>query len=87
MFAGSALDATHGLFDEMPSAHEVFSKMPGAHMMFTEEEGTTYMNDLIGGDIAGVGGEYVQADDDEIEETIEVANADTGTKVGGAQWI
>jgi hypothetical protein len=41
-------------------------------MMFTEEEGTTYMNDLIGGGVTGMGGEYVQADDDEIEETIEV---------------
>jgi hypothetical protein len=48
MFTGSATDATHALFDEMLGAHEVFGEMPSAHMMFTEEEGTTYMNDMIG---------------------------------------
>jgi hypothetical protein len=36
MFAGSASDATHALFNEMPGAHEVFGEMPGAHLMFTE---------------------------------------------------
>jgi hypothetical protein len=75
-------NATRTLFDKMPDAHEVFGEMPGAHMMFTEEEGTTYMNDLIGGGVAGVGGEDVQANDDEIEETIEVIDTDTGKTLG-----
>jgi hypothetical protein len=78
MFTGSTSDTTHTLFDEMPGAHKVFSKIPGAHMMFTKEEGTTYMNDLIGGGVAGVEGEDFQANDDEIEETIEVVGTDTG---------
>jgi hypothetical protein len=78
MFVGSSSDATCALFNEMPGAHEVFGEMPGAHMMCTEEEGTTFMNDMIGGGDAGVGGADVEADEDEIEETIEVVDADTG---------
>jgi hypothetical protein len=82
MFAGSTPDATRALFDETPGAHKVFGKMPGAHMMFTDEEGTTYMNDLIEGGVPGMGGEDVQADDDEIKETIEVVDADTDKTLG-----
>jgi hypothetical protein len=81
MFAGSAPDATRALFDEIPDAHEVISEMPSAHMLFTEE-GMTYMNDLTGSGVAGMGGEDVQSDDDEIEETIEVVDTDTGKTLG-----
>jgi hypothetical protein len=82
LLAGSAPDATCALFDEMPGAHKVFGEMPGAHLMFTEEEGTTYMNDLIRGDVTGVGSEDAQAYDNEIEETIEVVDADTDKTLG-----
>jgi hypothetical protein len=58
----------------------VFDEMPGAHMMFTEEEGTTFMNDMIGSGDTSAGGADVQADEDEIEETIEVVDADTGKR-------
>jgi hypothetical protein len=40
------------------------------------------MNDLIGGEVPGKGVEDAQADDDEIEETIEVVDADTGKTPG-----
>jgi hypothetical protein len=72
----------------MPSAHEVFGEMPGAHLMFIEEEGTTYMHDLIGGGGTGVGGEDAQADNNEIEETIEVVDTDTGKTLGKRKpWV
>jgi hypothetical protein len=82
MFAGSTPDATHAMFDKMPGAHKLFGEMAGAHIMFTEEEGTTYMNDSTSGNVAGVGGEDAQADGDEIEETIDVVDADTGNTLG-----
>jgi hypothetical protein len=64
MFAGSSSDATRALFDQMPGAHEVFGEMFGTHMMFIEEEGTAYMNDMIGSGDAGVGGMDVQAEEE-----------------------
>lgn len=82
MFAGSTPDATRSLFDEMPNDHEVFGEMPDAHLMFTDEEGTSYMSDLINGDILGEGFQDAQAEGDEIEETIEVVDTDTGKTVG-----
>jgi hypothetical protein len=82
MFAGSTSDATRTMFDEMPGDHKVFGEMPGAHMMFTDEEGTMYMSDLISGGVPGVGFEDAQANGDEIVETIEVVDADTGKTLG-----
>jgi hypothetical protein len=82
MFASSTTDATRALFDEMPGAHEVFGEMPGAHMMFTDEEVTTFMNDMFNGGIIDAGGEDVQVDEDEIEETIAVVYTDTGKTLG-----
>jgi hypothetical protein len=82
MFGGSTPDATRTLFDKMLDDHEVFGEMPGAHMMFTDKEGTAYMTDLIGGGVGGVGVEDTQADGDEIEETIEVVDTDTGKTLG-----
>jgi hypothetical protein len=75
MFAGFATDATRALFDEIPSAHKVFNEMSDAHIMFTDEDGTIFMNDMISDGIVGAGGEDVQADEDEIEEIIDVCFA------------
>jgi hypothetical protein len=66
----------------MPNDDEVFGEMPGAHIMFIDEEGTTYMTDLIGGGVPGMGVEDAQADDDEIEETIGVVDTNTGKTLG-----
>jgi hypothetical protein len=82
MFAGSTSDTTRTLFGEMPRGDEVFGEMPGAHMMFTDEEGTAYMSDLISGGVPGMGFQDAQAVGDEVEETIEVVDADTGKTLG-----
>jgi hypothetical protein len=66
----------------MPDAHEVFSEMLGAHMMFTEEEGTDILNDMIGSGHPSTGDAGVEANEDEIEETIEVVDANTGKSLG-----
>jgi hypothetical protein len=66
----------------MPGDPKVFGEMPGAHMMFNDEEGTAYMSDLISGGIPGEGFQDGQAEGDEIEETIEVVDADTGKTIG-----
>jgi hypothetical protein len=82
MFAGSSSVATHALFDGMPGAHEVFSEMPGAHTMFIDEEGADIMNEMIRGGHAGVQEVNVDAGEDEIEETIDVMDANTGKSLG-----
>jgi hypothetical protein len=82
MFTGSTPDATRSLFDEMPGDHEVFGEMPGAHLMFTDKEDTAYMSDLINGGVPSKGFQDAQAEGDEIEETIEVVDADIGKTVG-----
>jgi hypothetical protein len=66
----------------MPGDHEVFSEMPGAHLMFTNEEGTAYMSDLISSGVPGEGFQDAQAEGDEIEEIIEVVDANTGKTIG-----
>jgi hypothetical protein len=50
--------------------------------MFTEEEGTNILNDMIGSGHPSAGDAGVEADEDEIEETIEVVDADTGKSLG-----
>jgi hypothetical protein len=70
------------LFDEMPGAHKVFREILDTHMMFTDEEGADIMDDMIGGGHAGTEDADVDAGEDEIEETIEVMDADTGKSLG-----
>jgi hypothetical protein len=82
MFVGSSFDAIGALFDTMPDAHEVFGEMPSAHRMFTDEEGADIMNEMIGGGDAGAGATDDDAGEDEIEETIEVMDADIGKSIG-----
>jgi hypothetical protein len=79
MFAGATPDATRSLFDEMLGDHEVFGEMPGTHMMFNDEEGTAYM---FSSGVLGEGFQDGQGEGDEMEETIEVVNADTSKTVG-----
>jgi hypothetical protein len=82
MFTGSSSDTTRTLFDKMPRTHEVFDEMLGAHMMFTDEEGADIMNEMIGGGHAGAGAADVDIDEDKIEETTKVMDADTGKSLG-----
>jgi hypothetical protein len=75
MFTGSTPDAIRPWFDEMPGDHEVFGEMPGAHMM-------------ISGGVPVDGFQDAQAEGDEIEETIEVVDADIGKTVGKRKpWV
>jgi hypothetical protein len=81
MFASSSSDATRALFETMP----------GAHRMFTDEEGADIMNEMIGGGHTSVGAADVDAGEDEIEETIEVVDTNTGKSIGkrkpwGPRW-
>jgi hypothetical protein len=82
MFAVSSSDGTRALFDGMPEAHEVFGETPGTHSMFTDKEGADIMNEMIGGGHTGAGAVDVDAGEDEIEETIEVMETDTGKSLG-----
>jgi hypothetical protein len=82
MFASSSFDITCARFDEMPDTHEVFGEIPDAHRMLTDEEGTNIMNEMIGGGHAGTGVADVDVGEDEIEETIEVMDTDTGKSLG-----
>jgi hypothetical protein len=74
MFAGSPSDATRSLFDGIPAAHEVFGEMPGAHK--------SIMNEMIEGGHTGAGAADDDAGEEEIEETIEVVDADIGKSIG-----
>jgi hypothetical protein len=56
--------------------------MPGAHRIFTNEEGTDIINDMISSAHIGVGDADVDTGEHEIEETIEVMDADTGKSLG-----
>jgi hypothetical protein len=81
MFVSSSSDATRALFETMPDAHR----------MFTNEEGADIMNEMIGGVHTSVGAADVDAGEDEIEDTIEVVDADTGKSIGkrkpwGPRW-
>jgi hypothetical protein len=77
MFTGSSSGATRNLFDTMPGAQEVFGEMSGAHMIFTDEEGTTIMNDMIGGGHTGARAVEVEASEDKIREIVEFMDAST----------
>jgi hypothetical protein len=82
MFASSSSDATRALFDGMPNAHEVFGETADTRRMLTAEEDADIMNEMIGGGHTGAGAADVDAGEDEIEEIIEVVDADTGKSIG-----
>jgi hypothetical protein len=56
--------------------------MPDPHQVFTPQEGADILNDMIGGGHTDVGSAEVGADEEEIEEIIEVIDADIGRSIG-----
>jgi hypothetical protein len=59
--------------------HEVFGEMPDAYMMFNDEDDTAHM---FSSGVPGEGFQDGQAEGDEMEETIEVVDADTDKTIG-----